>query len=277
KPWIPARTRVVWGVRASDMDLNNYHPVTKLTFGLTCRLSRFADRIIFNSEAGRAFHCARGYPVDRALVVPNGIDVHGTFRPDAAAGKRVREAWGIQPEETLVGIAARLDPMKDHVTFLQAARRVARQNPAVRFVCVGDGEPAMRQRLSLLATELGLNDRLIWAGPRDDMAAVFNALDLGVSSSAFGEGFSGVIGEGMACGLPFVATRVGDAALIMGETGYSVPPRDPEAMACGILAQLERMRQGAELLRHQARERIRVNFNAANLVANTLRALEGGR
>ncbi|MBF0137496.1 MAG: glycosyltransferase [Magnetococcus sp. DMHC-1] len=274
KPGLPSQTRVVWGVRASDMDLDHYHPVTKLTFGLTCRLSRFADRIIFNSEAGRVFHCERGYPAEKSVVVPNGIDVGGIFRPDIEAGQQVRQAWGIQPDQPLVGIAARLDPMKDHATFLRAAALVAAHMPETRFVCVGDGEPAMRQQLADLATSLGLDQRLIWAGPRDDMAAVFSALDLGVSSSAYGEGFSGVIGEGMACGLPFVATQVGDAARIIGETGSCVPPRNSEVMAAAIIARLTQLRQGADIVRQQTRERILTHFNTANLVTNTLQALE---
>ncbi|MBF0176879.1 MAG: glycosyltransferase [Magnetococcales bacterium] len=274
KPVIPHHTRVVWGVRASDMDLDNYHPITKLTFGLTCRLSRFADRIIFNSEAGRSFHCERGYPMEKSVMVPNGIDAEGTFRPDAEARKRLRKTWQIESDQLLVGIAARLDPMKDHVTFLRAAALVARQIPSVRFVCVGDGEPAVRERLNRLAIDLDLADHLIWAGPRDDMAAVYNALDLGVSSSAFGEGFSGVIGEGMACGLPFVATHVGDAASIIGETGSCVPPKDPAAMAEHILNQLGCLHTEADALRQRARERILTRFSTSNLVANTLRALE---
>ena len=74
-------------------------------------------------------------------------------------------------------------------------------------------------------------DKLLWSAPRSDMPDVFNALDALVSSSAFGEGFSNVAGEAMACGTPCIVTDVGDSARLVADTGFSVPPRDPDALA----------------------------------------------
>jgi glycosyltransferase involved in cell wall biosynthesis len=113
------------------------------------------------------------------------------------------------PDETLVGIVARLDPMKDYPNFLGAAAKVARREHAVRFVSVGAGPEDCAAVLREQARWLGLDKRMIWAGPRGDLPAVYNALDLLVSSSAFGEGFSNVLGEAMSCGVPCVATDVG--------------------------------------------------------------------
>ena len=83
---------------------------------------------------------------------------------------------------------------------------------------------------------------MIWAGPRGGLSAVYNALDLLVLSSAFGEGFSNVLGEAMACGVSCVATDVGDAHEILGDSSIVVRPGDPEALAAGIMTLLGRLR-----------------------------------
>jgi glycosyltransferase involved in cell wall biosynthesis len=206
-------------------------------------------------------------------VIPNGIDVE-RFRPDAELGQAVREEWGVLPGQTLVGIVARLDPMKDYPTFLQAAAKLAQHGPAFRFVGVGGGQDNYVALLREESRSLGLDGRMIWAGARDDLPAVFNALDLLVSCSAFGEGFSNVLGEAMACGVPCVATDVGDAREILGDMGAVIPRRDPDALAQGVLRILEQrcgegVRLGAEL-----RQRVIENFSVDMLVKRTSEALE---
>ncbi len=229
--------RVVWGVRASDMNLGRYGRRSALIFALSCRLARFADLIICNSNAGLEHHAARGYPRDRMIVIPNGIDGHA-FAPDPEARRAVRAELGVADGQPLVGIVGRLDPMKDHATFLRAARLVSTDRPGVRFVCVGHGPPAVRAELERLTSELGLVDRVIWAGGRADLATVHNAFDLVVSSSAWGEGFSNVVAEAMATGVACVVTDVGDSATLVGDTGWVCPPGRPAQLAAAIVAAL---------------------------------------
>jgi glycosyltransferase involved in cell wall biosynthesis len=230
--------RVVWGVRASNMDLSRYDRLTRLESRVARVLARRADLIICNSEAGRAFHVGLGYPAERMVVIPNGVDP-SRYRPDAAARDALRREWCIDEAECLVGLAARLDPMKDHGTFLTAAARVAAMRPHVRFVCIGDGPADYRDALIETARRLGLADRVTWAGARGDMWRVYNALDLAVSSSSFGEGFPNAILEAMATGIPCVATNVGDSAIIIGELGWVCPPADSAALATALLRAID--------------------------------------
>lgn len=267
------KPKLAWGVRASDMDLARYDWLSRLTYWIERRLSRCPNLIIANSAAGRRYAVSRGFPDnDRFIVIPNGIDVEH-FQPDVRLRDTVRAEWGVLPQETLVGIVARLDPMKDYPGFLKAAAKLARRERAVRFVSVGAGPEGYATILREQARELGLDKRMIWAGPRGDLPSVYNALDLLVSSS-LSEGFSNVLGEAMACGVPCVATDVGDAREILGDSAALVPPGDPEALAASILALLDRLHLEGARLGARARQRVAENFSVEMLVQRTRAALE---
>lgn len=263
RPVLP-RMRTVWGIRAANIDYRRYDRVMRASFWLLCRLARFPDRILVNSRAGREHHRRLGFPDARMRVVPNGIDTL-RFRPDPEAGRRIRREWELEGDGVLVGIIGRLDPMKDHPTFLLAASRLMRQRPDVRFVCLGDGPPERADELRRLADELGLGHRIRWLPARSDMPAVYNALDI-VCSSSLGEGFSNVLAEAMACGVPCVATDVGDSAWILGDTGVVVPPQDPEALAWGMEVALARRSAESSAA---ARRRIVEQFAVDRLISAT--------
>jgi glycosyltransferase involved in cell wall biosynthesis len=253
------RPRVVWGVRASNMEFGRYGRLSSLLFAVSCRLSRFADLIICNSSAGRDFHASRGYPAARMAVIPNGID-SVRFSPDRSAGRPLRAEWGVADGESLVGLVGRLDPMKDHPTFLRAAARVAIARNNVRFACVGQGPAAYREELERLAADLGLAGRLIWAGERTDLPAVYNALDLAVSSSTYGEGFPNVVAEAMACGVPCVVTDVGDSRLVVGDAGWVCSRSSPSELGEAIETALSSAATLADF-GDRARRRVATEFS----------------
>ncbi len=264
-------TRIVWGVRASNMDLSHYDLLTRLAYALECRLSRFADCIISNSHAGKCYAVNHGFPESNITVIANGIDTH-FFQYDPIGRRQVRAEWEVGDNKVLIGLVARLDPMKGHTTFLDAASSVARERNDVHFVCVGDGPSSYVRALKHQSTERGLANRLIWASARDDMPSVYSALDISTSSS-WGEGFSNTIAEAMACGVPCVATDVGDSAQIVGGLTTVVPPQDSSALARVIrhlvyLQQDERKALGAS-----CRARIVSEFGIERLIRNTEHAL----
>ncbi|HLI18892.1 MAG TPA: glycosyltransferase [Rhodanobacteraceae bacterium] len=263
------RTRVVWGVRSSNIDREQRDWLSRLTFRMSCRAARLADSIIANSEAGAAYHAALGYPHARIKVIPNGIDIH-RFRFDPAGRDRLRREWGVADDCILVGLVGRIDPMKDHATFLRAAARLAGRDVKWRFACVGDGQPEFAQTVRTLAESLGLHQRVIWAGSRNDVAAAYSALDIVVSSSC-GEGFSNVIAEAMACERPCVVTDVGDSARIVGDCGAVVAAQDPPALASGIehIGRLLEDPDQAAQLGAMARTRIVETYSLEALLRNS--------
>jgi len=222
--------RAIWGLRGSGCDYRAYDDWAR-GFGdrFAAWLSRFADRIVVNSECGRQDHLAEGYAGGRMVVIHNGIDTE-RFRPEPEEGHALRREWGLPLDAPVIGLVARLDPMKDHPLFLQAAAMLACRRADVRFVCVGDGNEAYRTRLWAMAAEFRLEDRLQWWPARHDVGAVYNALTILTSCSRFGEGFSNAIAEAMACGTPVVATDVGDARKIVNDPAWIIPPGKPERL-----------------------------------------------
>jgi glycosyltransferase involved in cell wall biosynthesis len=263
KPALPT-TRIFWGVRASNVDLTRYDWLSRVLYRLECFCSRFPDLIIVNSHAGQAYQLAHGFPADKMVVIPNGIDTE-KFKPNPNARTKIRSEWGIPANTILVGLVGRLDPMKDHPTFLKAAALLCQVRQDVLFVCIGGGLENYAREMHQLANQLEISEKVIWAGARADMADVYNALDIAASSS-YGEGFPNVIGEAMATGVPCVVTDVGDSAWIVGETGIVVPPKNPQALLEGYKTYLERDNIQA---RNQARQRIMDNFSIQKLVEQT--------
>ncbi|MFQ5785167.1 MAG: glycosyltransferase [Alphaproteobacteria bacterium] len=272
KPIFPG-LRIVWGVRASDMDLGRYDAATRWSYRAERRAARYADLIIANAHAGRDHAVANGFPADRTVVVPNGIDTE-RFRPDPAARRRVRAEWGIGETDILIGLAGRIDPMKGHRVFVEAAARLASEFAAARFVCVGGGAASAATELQALAERSGLGERLLWVPTRTDMAGVYSAFDIACSTSIFGEGFSNVVAEAMACARVCVATDVGDTSRIVGNAGFVTAPQDAATLAGALRSALALEPAERRALGEAARTRIAGEFGCEALATRTLEAIE---
>ena len=268
------RTRVVWGVRSAYMDRDRYDWMARLTFRFSCACARMADLVIVNSDASGRHHATLGYPRERMRVIPNGIDTR-RFSFDAVARARLRQAWRIPDGALLVGLVGRLDPMKDHPTFLKVAAKLAARDARWHFVCVGEGKADYAASLVTQAAALGLQDRLTWAGPRGHMPAVYSALDL-LASTSYGESFPNVIAEAMACGRPCVVTDVGDSARIVGDCGAAVAAHDPAAFAAAVEGMLPVLTddQAVHAMHAAARARIVETYSLEPLLGNSRAAFK---
>lgn len=271
-------TRLVFALRGQQVELRRYDWLHRVVHVSEAWLSRRADLTIANAQSVRADAIRRGFPLDRIAVVPNGIDTE-SLRPDAEAGRRWRRRWGVGETDFVVGMVARLDPMKDHRSFLEAAALFAREHRDARFVCVGDGPAGYRAAFVAQAQSLGLKDRLTFTGEVAPVTEAINAFDIATSSSAFGEGFSNAIAEAMACGIPVVATEVGDARSIIGDCGELVPPCEPGRLSAAW-ANLRRRLAEDTFLRQRARDRIVTRFGVEAMIEASeriLAALSEGR
>lgn len=196
---------------------------------LAGRVHRKATRVIVNSLNSREFYNKLyGLGENHYPLIYNGVDTE-IFRPDEELRAKGRADLGLK-DEKLIGLIGTFKAAKDHKTFLSAALLLANSHPDSRFLLVGYGEleSFIREQIA----ELGLGERVIIHPPTRELAPLYNACDLcGLSSTE--EGFSNVLLEGLACGIPQVATNVGGnpEAIRDGETGILVPPANPAALA----------------------------------------------
>jgi glycosyltransferase involved in cell wall biosynthesis len=226
---LAGNAHVVWNLRNSMPGLADTKVSSRGVAYLCAGLSRWVPaRIVCNSAAALRAHAAIGYSRTKCVVIPNGFDMH-IFTRSLTARAAVRAAWGVRSADLLVGMVARVDPQKDHATFIRAARSVASSMPGVRFALVGAGvttDPLIR---TLLA-KLSLADRFVLDERRSDIPAVMSALDL-FCLAARSEGFPNVVGEAMACGTATVATDVGDVREIIADEHLVALPQDPDSLA----------------------------------------------
>jgi glycosyltransferase involved in cell wall biosynthesis len=246
------RTRFYWGVRSSDILKSNYSRRLRLSVAACARLSRFPDAIVANSYAGRLDHQRIGYRPPEFLVIPNGIDTT-RFSPDPAARGRVRTELNIPATSVFVIHVARVDQMKDHGTFL----KVAEAMPKVQFAVVGRGTETLPAPPNVMCL-----------GMRDNMETIYAAADYLVSTSIFGEGFSNVIAEGMSSGVPAIATEIGDAREIIGNTGYVTRPGSVTDIVDALQSVMREPEDQRKNRANLCRDRIISHFSLERAVAN---------
>lgn len=259
---------VCWGIRNTALTPGVSARGTILVARICARLSRWVPRAIVScSHEAVRVHRALGYAAQKFVVIPNGYDL-ARFAPDAVARQRLRAEWGVDDETPIIGIVARFDPQKDHATLVGALVRLARAGSRFRCVLVGTGVDDSNLALREAIDDAGLARNIRLLGRRDDVPAVMNALDVHVLSSSFGEAFPNVLAEAMACGTPCVTTDVGDAALIVGDTGWVVPPRDPDALAGALAEALAARNDSAawQARRRAAREHVALHFDIQRMV-----------
>jgi glycosyltransferase involved in cell wall biosynthesis len=263
---------VVWGIHhvvsldyiKTKHDARAEKRTTLWTLAIGARLShRLPARIVCCSESARQQHERMGYATEKLMVIPNAFDT-GTFRPDPTARFEVRRELGIGPDTLLVGRFARYATQKDYPNFFRAAAILKDRCPGVHFVLCGDRMDEANAELVSGVEAHGLRGRCHLLGIRRDMPRLTASLDLAVQSSIT-EAFPLVIGEALACGVPCVATDVGDSAAIIGESGRIVPPRDPQALAAACQELLELSPEARAQMGQSGRLRIQKYYELASI------------
>lgn len=264
---------IVWGIRSSNVNLDVYGWVSKIFRSLECKLSRFADLVISNSDAGHKEALLDGFSSKDFLVVPNGIDTE-KFQKFPDEGKNIRQALCIPLEANVIGVVGRHDPMKGLEVLLTAVALHLSDYPETYFIIIGSGTEEYTNSLKQMAECLGVNHRVTWVPKTTDVFRYYSAMDVFTSASRFGEGFSNVTGEAMSCELPCVITDVGDARLIVDQYGKIVPVDQDFALADSWKFFIDMPNHERESYGLGARKRIVEYYSISTLVSDTEHALQ---
>lgn len=259
--------KIYWGIRHSNLTPGTIKDRTIKIVKICAKLSRWVPRrIVSCSRRAVVTHIEIGYDASKFIVIPNGYNLSRYF-PDSASRDRLRSEWGIASGVSLLGMVARFDLQKDHKNLVLALKELKSADVVFHCVLVGTGMDTSNLVLQKLLEEAGVTDFVSLLGRRIDIPDVMNALDLHVLSS-LGEAFPNVLAEAMACGTPCVTTDVGDAAYIVGDTGWVVPAQDSKSLAQAIQSALAvRADTNAWQLRQRAvRRRIEDNFTIERVV-----------
>ena len=189
--------------------------------------ARFA---VVGQSGRRQLQTQAAAPDQRIDLLRNGVDLK-RFTPSGTAARTAsRRDCHIDDDAFVIGCVGSLTPVKDQAVLIEAAARVARTIPKINLLLVGEGP--LRAALENQTNESGLADRVRFTGRREDVVPLLACMDVYVCSSA-SECMNNALLEAMACGLPVVASDVGDNAFVVrnGVEGRIVPPGSPQAMA----------------------------------------------
>lgn len=228
-------------------------------------LYKFADRVVTVSDELRASILAEvRVPAEKVTCLPNGVDLARFDRRHAR--EHMRYVLGIPQDARVVGTVGRHDPVKDYPSLLRAFASVQTASRRAWLVLCGDGPEGARLRT--MAQDLGIADRTVFTGFRDDVPDVLSAFDIFCLPSVT-EGMSNAILEAMASRLPCVATRVGGNGELVthGVTGLLVPTLNPDRLA-ESLTYLVTDEVAAARMSKASRDRAESRFSLDGMVRN---------
>lgn len=260
---------VFWGIHSTTLDSSLAPRGTLRLRKVNAFLSYFIPKkIICVANMAREVHEDLGYRGSKFVVVYNGYDL-SEFCINPALSAGIRKELALEEDFFHVGLVARFDPQKDHQNLLRSLAILKSTCPMIRCLLVGPNMDEANSVLTHWIVSMGLQNNVTLVGQRDDIPAFMNAIDLHVMSSAC-EAFPNVLNEAMACGVPCVTTDVGDASIIVDDTGWVVPAKNPEALAKAISAAFFEKRDYPTrwaARRIMARERVASYFNVKAMVS----------
>ena len=260
---------IFWNIRHTTLEPGKSRRSTIWVAKLCAHLSNLIPkRIVCCAHTACKLHSALGYDSTKMTVVENGYDL-SFFCPNVDSGLQFRQELSISSTEVLLGMVGRFDAQKDHFGLLSALYLVKQSSLNFKFVLIGRYLNSDNTELVAKIRDLDLDENIYLLGQRSDIPSIMNGIDCHVLSSSFGEAFPNVVAEAMACGTPGIVTDVGDAALIVGATGWVIPAKNPQALADAIISSMNEYNQSSKLWKKRklaARKLVEDNFSIDEMI-----------
>ncbi len=248
-------------------------PVARLSYGTTNMLAlRRVNYYIGVADPMTDILIERNFPAGRIYTLYNGIDFKSPL--PCRSREEFLDSLGmkVSPDDVIAGIAARMNPVKDYPTLLRAMKLACEKNPHLKLLAAGDGED--REKLENMVRELGLTDKVFFAGWIQDMNSFYNAIDINLLTS-ISESFPYVLTEGTRMHRPTIASNVGGVPVLIddGYNGLIFTPGDEKQLAQHLLtlaSDLELRTVMGDRLYQKARD----NFSIDRMVAHQIEIYE---
>jgi glycosyltransferase involved in cell wall biosynthesis len=258
---------IIWNVRYSNFKIKKAKLTTILLIKILAKLSFLMPQlIVIVSKRAKKIYETEGYDKKKLRFIPNGYDL-SFLKPSKTQTKYFKKKNKIKKKLPIIGNVARYDPKKDHLNLIKALSLIRSRN--INFFCflVGSNINLNNLRLVSQIKRLKLSKKIKLLGQNDNIPKIMNGIDVYVQSSSYGEGFPNVVAESMACGTPCVVTDVGDASLIVGKTGWVVPPNSPIKLAKSLTKALHEIgTQKWNIRCYKSRLRIKENFDISKMI-----------
>lgn len=260
---VAGRPRLYWGIRQSLTDLGREKQGTRLVIRLGALMSRWIDGIVYNSELARRQHESAGYFSRHSKLIDNGFETT-EFIPDRRCYCKIRGELGLPETAFVIGVVARNHPVKGYEHIMPAAIRMVAMYEDVFFVFVGGGVSGDSATFKGWIEAQSDSSRYRLLNEVADVRCITAAFDVATSAS-IAEAFPNAVGEAMSCGVPCVATDVGDVRRIVGDCGVIVEPANPWALLEGWRLLRDMPAAERTMLGERARERICQHFSMGHI------------
>lgn len=229
-------------------------------------IARRVKQIIVISDAvGQYLVETAGVDHQKIKRIYYGLDVGN----EAVSEENIRKSYGIDGDAPIIGMVARYAPQKGHKYLLEAMVEVLKVFPDAKLFLAGHDEKGIKLFLEDYAKKLGIEKNVIFSGFMSDVINIIQQFDLFVLSSLW-EGFGLVLLEAMSAGNPIVTTEAGPIPEIVkdGETGFLVPPQNPQVMAEKIILLLKN-KELARKMGEAGRKRLEEHFTLNKMIQET--------
>lgn len=266
---------IIWNVRYSNLDFNKKNFLNILLVKILSKLSFFIPKAVVVVSKSAKKNCEKiSYDKKKLILISNGCDLL-SFKPSIKQKFLFRKRYNLKNNIPILGNVARYTPMKDHLNLIKSLSLL--KSKKYNFICVLVGSNINYKNKELLdqIKNLKLNRNVKLLGNSNNINQVMNGIDIYIQSSRYGEGYPNVVAEAMACQTPCIVTDIGDAAYIIGKTGWVVKPNDPVMLSKSIeKALLMKKKKDWKNLCSKTRNRIKKNFNLNKMINSYKRLWE---